>query len=315
MRLPIFFAVLALTAAARPAAAGPPAPPDLEGVWTTSTLTPLERDPKFGQRLTLTTAEVRAEEARLAKIMAEAGGEGGAAAERPCGLTKESCDIDAAWQEPGSGLLRISGAVRSSILIAPADGRLPLTTYGKAHRMILAGDNLPRDNPEERTLQERCLMFPVQGGPPILPGMYGNYLQIVQTPDNVAISNELIHDLRVVRMAPAQGPAAPAAWMGSSVGRWEGAVLVVETTGLHPAQSTLGQTPAARITERFTRISADQLLYRFRIDDPVAYLAPVEGELVLQRAAKPLLEYACHEGDRGMEGILGGARYEEKAGR
>jgi hypothetical protein len=167
--------------------------PDLEGLWTPATLTPFERDPKFGERRGLTPEEARAEEAAASQMVADASAPTRAdatAKDVPCGLTKESCDINAAWQDSATRLLRVNGEARTSILIEPPDGRLPLTAVGKAHRIIQFGERLPRDNPEERTMAERCLMFPTQEGPPILPGMYNNYLQIVQTPGHVAIHTE-----------------------------------------------------------------------------------------------------------------------------
>lgn len=289
--------------------------PDLEGLWTTATLTPFERDPKFGERRELTPEEARAQEAAASRVAADASAPTGAdatAKDVPCGLTKESCEINAAWQDSATRLLRVNGEARTSILIEPPDGRLPLTAVGKARQIIQFGDRLPRNNPEERTMAERCLMFPTQEGPPILPGMYNNYLQIVQAPGHVAIHTEQIHDVRIVRLGGRHPPPSVRQWMGDSIGRWEGATLVVETTNMRAEQAAQGETEAALVTERFTRIGPDEILYRFTIEDPAAYARPVAGELMLKRTKGPLYEYACHDGDRGMEGILGGARYEER---
>lgn len=289
--------------------------PDLEGLWTTASLTPFERDPKFGERRALTPEEARAQEAAAARVVADASaptGSDATAKDVPCSLTKESCDINAAWQDSSTRLLRVDGEARTSILIEPPDGRLPLTAVGKARRVVQFGDRLPRDNPEERTMAERCLMFPTQEGPPILPGMYNNYLQIVQAPGQVAIHTEQIHDVRIVRLGGRHPPASVRQWLGDSIGHWEGATLVVETTNMRPEQAAQGETEAARVVERFTRIAPDRILYRFTIEDPAAYSRPVAGEMVFERTKGPLFEYACHDGDRGMEGILGGARYEER---
>ncbi len=289
--------------------------PDLQGLWTNATLTPLERDPKFGDRLVLTPQEAAAIEGRAAETVARADAPtaaGATADEVPCGLNHESCSINSAWEQTGTRVVRVGGEAHSSILTAPADGRVPYTAFGRAHRLAILGDDLPRNDPEERTAPERCLVFPVQSGPPMLPGMYNNNLQIVQTRDHVVLLSENIHDARIVRLGGVHIPAEVRQWMGDSIGHWEGETLVVETSNLRAEQAIQGQSPAARVTERFTRIGPAEIFYRFTVEDPVAYAAPWGGELVLGAIKGPIYEYGCHEGDRGMEGILGGARYEER---
>lgn len=306
-------------AAAAPSYRAPRTPygqPDLQGVWNYATLTPFERDVKFGDRLILSLEEAAALERRAAETVAQAQAPTAAsttADEVPCGLNHESCAINNGWEDAGAHLMRLDGQARSSILTAPADGRVPYTVLGRAHRLTVLGDDLPRDNPEERTVMERCLMHPMQGGPPMLPAMYNNNLQIVQTRDHVVILVEDVHDARIVRLGGTHGPPQIRQWMGDSVGHWEGETLVVETTNQRAEQAVHGQGPAARVTEWFTRIGPSQILYRFAMEDPEAYTQPWRGEMVLEASKGPIYEYGCHEGDRGMEGILGGARYEERA--
>jgi len=290
--------------------------PDLQGIWNNATLTPFERDPKFGDRLVLTPEEAAAVERAAADIVARTAAptaDAATADELPCGLNHESCAVNNSWEDSGGRLTRVGGQARSSMITSPADGRVPYTPMGRAQRVVVLGDDLPRDNPEDRTVMERCLMHPLQGGPPMLPAMYNNNLQIVQTADHVVILVEDVHDARIVRLGGVHGPPQIRQWMGDSIGHWDGETLVVETINQRAEQAAHGQGPQAKVTEWFTRIASDQILYRFAMEDPQAYTQPWRGEQVLQAGRGPIYEYGCHEGDRGMEGILGGARYEERA--
>jgi len=161
-------------------------------------------------------------------------------------------------------------------------------------------------------LQERCLLTP-QAGPPMLPANYNSNYQIVQTPDYVVILVEMIHDARII---PLDGkphlPQNVRQLMGDSRGHWEGNTLVVETTNFTDKTSFRGASDKVRMIERFTRTDANTLLYQFTIDDETTWSKSWGGEIPMKKVNAPLYEYACHEGNYGMAGVLAGARAEEK---
>jgi hypothetical protein len=169
------------------------------------------------------------------------------------------------------------------------------------------------DSPENRSLQERCLLTP-QSGPPMLPANYNSNYQILQTPDYVVIVVEMIHDVRII---PLNGkphlPKNVQQWMGDSRGRWEGDTLVVETTNFTDKTNFRGSGENLRIIERFTRTAPDTLLYQFTVEDPTTWAKPWSGELPMKKALGQLFEFACHEGNYGIAGVLAGARAEERA--
>ena len=171
------------------------------------------------------------------------------------------------------------------------------------------------DNPENRSIVERCLYMP-QAGPPMLNGVYNNNFRFVQTRDTLAVYEEANHEARLIRLlapgaAHEHGPFQPGRWMGDSIGWFEGDTLVVETIGVAPAESDrrsstarVVMSPAAKVTERFTRISKDQIRYRFTVEDPAMFTQAWRGEVPLTFTTEPTFEYACHEGNYGLEGIL-----------
>jgi hypothetical protein len=281
--------------------------PDLQGFWTGASLTQLQRPP--GEPLTFASA---AEEQRFmarrvsAWKNAEEAGLGQGVSE---------------WHEQ-YGLARIGGRLRTSWIVSPADGRLPWRPE-VAQRIQAKGDeqNSDRaDNPESRSAAERCLVG-AQGtaDPPMLNATVGNGKQIVQTKDEVVILSEMNHDVRIIRLGQAHLPAALTPWLGDSVGRWEGETLVVETVGFHPEEGHRGQgsflSPQARVTERFTRVAGNQILYAFEVDDPATYTAAWRGEMPLNADTGPIFEYACHEGERDVEEFMSAARRREAVGK
>jgi len=169
----------------------------------------------------------------------------------------------------------------------------------------------PADGPEDRSLAERCLGF--NAGPPMLPGPYNNYMQLFQFKDHVVVFNEMIHDARVV---PTDGrphlPASVRRYLGDSVGRWEGNTLIVDTTNFTDRTNFRGASDRMHLVERFTRLDAETLLYEFTVDDPSSFTKPWGAAVPMKRTDEPMFEYACHEGNEAMVGILGGARYEDK---
>ena len=179
------------------------------------------------------------------------------------------------------------------------------------------------DNPEERIPIERCLIgFASTGGPPMLNALYNNHHQIIQTPDAIAINIEMVHDTRIIRMNGQHNPDSMRQYLGTSVGKWDGDTLVVETIGFKPQESVRVDfglfvyiSPDSKVTERFTMQSADTIFYQFTVEDPATYSQPWKGELVFRRSPDRIYEYACHEGNYSVPNILGGAREIERTGR
>jgi len=324
-------ALLASSAAMTAWGAAPAAPykaprnafgqPDFSGVWTNATITRLERDPKYGERLVLTPEEARAIEGvsdqRNARLRAPTDQTKKVDDLPECqsGAQGAACGYNAFWTDPGTRLVRIGGEARTSILTSPANGRLP-TSPGAADARTRgqAGGNF--DGPERRALGERCIVgFGGTSGPPMLPVLYNNHYQIQQTKDAVVILVEMVHDARIVRLGAKHPPAGVRLWMGDSVGRWEGDTLVVETTNLRREEGLRGPADDMRVVERFTRVSPQQILYQFEVIDPAAFSAPVKGEEAFNATQDQIYEYACHEGNYAMTGILAGARQAEKEGR
>jgi hypothetical protein len=295
--------------------------PDLQGTWTNASLTSLERDDMFKGKATLSDAEA-AEFERTNAFAQFAAAD--AKPVDPSVQQKASSDpggYNAFWLDPGTRLATVSGEHRTSFIVEPANGKVPYTPEGlKAFQAARASMNF--DGPERRALGERCLLgFGSTSGPPMLPDVYNNNYQIVQTPDAVMILVEMVHDARVVRIGGKHVPQAITPWMGDSVGHWEGETLVVETTNLNPGQKAhygikqrFYLPPTGKVTERFTRVGEKEILYQFTIEDGATYTQPWKGEVPLRRTDDRIYEYACHEGNYALPGILAGAREQEKKG-
>jgi hypothetical protein len=277
---------------------------DLEGLWTNVSATPLER-PAGLSVLTATDAQAAAYLKLYASDNAadDASGVGGG---------------DSEWWERGTQMLRIDGQFRTSMIVDPADGKLPWSKAGLAAATPLMTTNY--DNPERRTASEQCLMGASgSASVPMLPHRSASTYMFVQTPDHLAIWMESGHDPRIIRLkGGARLPANIHPWAGDSIGHWEHRTLVVETTNLNPGEGwksplSVYISPDARVTERFTRLSKSEILYGFTVDDPKIYTRPWRGELVLRAIKGPVFEYACHEGNYSLPGILAGARHEEAA--
>jgi hypothetical protein len=307
--------IMALAAAAVGTAAGaaPRATPSLEGTWDPGSYTELER-PAGLASLVLTPAQAEAYEAPRRAM-------GGMMPAKP----GEVGQAENEFIDRGAGLARVNGQIRSSWIVDPPDGKLP---YRPAAQ-VLAGPGGPGpggppgtglDNPEEMGGPTRCLAS-VAAGAPILAAPDSNVIEIVQTPDHLAILTEKYHDVRIVRLfanasRAAAAPRDPPGWLGSSVGWWEGATLVVRTEGFHPGVINKGQrilvSGATRVTERFTRTAPDELFYQFTVEDPDLLTRPWRGEMTIHPAKGRIFEYACHEGNYGLPNILAGARVEER---
>jgi hypothetical protein len=297
--------------------------PDLQGVWTNASLTSLERPAMF-KSLTISEAQAKAFEQSRANMRAAADKPSDPTAGAPP-VANDPGGYNAAWTDPGTALGRIKGEVRTSWLTDPADGKLPYSAEGrKTFERVLKRARSDFGGPEIRPLGERCILgFGSSAGPPMLNVLYNNNYQIVQTPEQVAIVVEMNHDVRTIRLnAKTHLPPTIRPWMGDSIGRWEGETLVVETTNFNPGESlrpyfgaTMYLSKDARVTERFTRVSPTQILYQFAVEDPSVFSQVWRGEMPLNATKGPVYEYACHEGNYALPGILAGARQAEKEGK
>jgi hypothetical protein len=289
--------------------------PDLQGVWTNQTATPMERATELGERRAFTDAEAAAiSKAAIAAVEADAAPSDpdkkieAAASLPPIG------NYNLFWTDRGMTVARIDGEYRTSMIIEPSNGRIPPLTQAALQRMSATKIGRSNDGPEGRALGERCLLsFGYASGPPMLPVMYNSYYQIVQSPGYVVILVEMVHDARIIRIDDEHVPGSVRKWMGDSVGHWEGETLVVETRNFRPEQNFRGSSEQAVITERFTRVADDQIVYRFTVDDPGSFTQKIVGELPFVPATGNIYEYACHEGNYALPGILSGAREEEKS--
>ena len=291
----------------------PDGQPDLQGVWSNASIVPLERPKELEGKPFFTPEEKAAYEA---KVFARS--------------TRDKTPSPGAvgtyndfWWDADS---KRAQNFRTSLIVDPPDGKSPPLTPQAQQK--LAADRAysrehPADSPEDRSLMERCILFPTTG-PPMLPSFYNNSqfgalttnYQIVQTRDYVIIVVELNHD---VRRIPLDGrphfPSGIRQWLGDSRGHWEGETLVVDTTNFTGKSNFRGADGNLHLTERFTRTALDTLLYEFTMDDPTAFTKPWMAEVPMIASDGPLYEHACHEGNYGLTGILAGARAEEKAAR
>ena len=296
--------------------------PDLQGIWTNASLTTLERGGQF------TTVELTPEQAaQIEKGRAAASAAANAPTNTSEGAPRASGNIggyNAFWGDPGTRLGVVNGKARAAWISEPKDGRIPYSDAGRqAFEVGHNRANTDFNGPEGRTPADRCIVgFGSTGAPPMMNVLYNNHYQIVQTPTHVVIMAEMNHDARVIPIGKPHGPPLLANWMGDSVAWWDGDALVVETVAVNPqnvlrptgqASFYLGEHP--RITERFTRVGAEEILYQFSIDEPQAFRTSWRGEMPLRAAPGPIYEYACHEGNYALPDMLRGARAFERAER
>ena len=313
--------------------------PDLSGTYDIATLTPLQRPERFGDKAFLTEEEAagiarqefernasRNEASDPNREAPPAGGDGSPGAAGNVG------GYNTFWIDRGNEAYQIDGQWRTSIIVDPTNGRQPPLTdaareriaarrglarpnAGTAWWMIENGPDAPGpyDDPEIRPLAERCLLgFGSTCGPPMLPVLYNNLKRIVQTDDHVLILVEMVHDARIIRMNAEHAPPEIRSWLGDSVGHWDGDTLVVDTTNFNDTPALRQTTRDLHVVERFTRLDADTLLYRFTVEDPNVWTAPWTGEYVWPASDTRVYEYACHEANYSFRGILGGARILEQ---
>jgi len=321
---------------------------DLQGMYDVATMTPLER-PQGITSLSISEKEASSLEAyeaqRNAKDAApssgdrsapDVGGDRGPTKSYLEGLFRAGGGAvggyNLFWLAPGSQVMKIDGQYRSSIIVDPPDGRVPqmkaearrrnaaflsVYTAPDAAEGSASGPPGQYDGPELRPLAERCLLgFGNTSGPPTLPNyFYNNMKQIVQTPGTIMILVEMVHDARIIRMNQPHLPSTVRKWMGDSVGHWEGDTLVVDTTNFTAKTQFHGSTENLHVVERFTRVDQDTLLYRFTVDDPTTWERSWSGEYPWRPSKEMLYEYACHEGNHALPGVLRGARVQEARAR
>jgi hypothetical protein len=278
-------------------------PPDLQGIWTNVTVTPLERPTNLRDKAFFTPQEAAAFEKEIIDRNNADRRDGGADAD----VGRAYND---AWYDRGTKVVK---TLRTSLIVDPPDGRVPpLLPAGERRLQAQSPANRKFDGPEDRPLAERCIIWP-NLGPPMLPSFYNNNFQIVQGPGYVAILSEMIHD---VRMIPTDGrphlPASIRLWAGDPRGHWEGNTLVVDTTNFTDKTAWRGSGENLHLVERFTRTDADTLMYQVTVEDPSTWAKPWKIEIPMRKTTGPIFEYACQEGNYAMAGVLAGARAEEK---
>jgi hypothetical protein len=293
--------------------------PDLQGFWANNNATPLERPKELAGRATLTDAELAAMKKKAHELF---GGTGDAAFGDSVYLTVlanvlgiksgfkstdgETGDYSSVWT-----VERVWDN-RTSLITDPPDGRIPpMTSEGKSRReAAFAGMRQPAKGPEDRSLSERCLTY---GSPQLMAG-YQSYYQIVQTPKAVMMMTEMIHDVRSIPLDAGPHPDASVhQWLGDSRGHWEGDTLVVDTTNYKPRAFMSASSEKLHVKERISRSGPDTLTYEITVDDPDTWTKPWTLIIPLQHSKEPVFEYACHEGNEGLAGILAGARADEAA--
>jgi hypothetical protein len=291
--------------------------PDLGGLWDFRTITPFQRPEELGDQEFLTEEEAANLEQGIVARNEEL-------ANRPAERTAAANQVDRRadgtpgfynnfWLDQGT---RAVGTRRTSLLVDPPNGRMPEMTPEAEERAAAAAayrDAHPADSWVDRTASDRCLLG-FNAGPPLSPGGYNQNLHIFQTPDHVVMVTEMVHTARVVPLdgRPALGEGM-AQWSGDARGRWEGDTLVVETSNFDLDRGWRNTTSSLTLVERFTRVDADTLEYRYTVNDPNTWVSPWTASIPLQRTDVPMFEYACHEGNHSMDGILAGHRAEERA--
>lgn len=288
--------------------------PDLQGMWTNSSITTLERtNPALP--LVLNAEQTAALEGQRLQQEVAANSptdpETGAPKDR-----NTAAGYNAFWLDRGARVGVINGEARSSWITDPPNGKMPVSDQGKV-RIAAIMSTRNEDGPEGMNPADRCLIGSRgSGGPPMLNNIYNNTYHIVQTTDHVMIDVEMMHDARIVRLGQEHKPEPVKQWLGDSIGHWDGDTLVIVTRNWnrwHGDYEPVFLSEQATVTERFTRTGADELTYAFEIDDPGFYSQTWRGEILFTTSPGDIYEFACHEGNHALEGILRGARHAERA--
>jgi hypothetical protein len=309
--------------------------PDLNGVWTNASSTNLTRSPDLGAKLEYDDEEMAQIEsdtfARNARQNAPTPKElqdnwktiaRGPDTLDECrsGSRGPACGYNAGWTDPGDWVMRVNGKGRTSLITYPTNGRMPAripgSERGRAQIVTSSEESTTRgaaEGPESRSLGERCIVsFGMSSGPVMTDQLYNNTYQFVQTKDHFVIWVEMVHDARIVRMNAKHRTDGVRPWMGDAIGWWDGDTLVVETAGFNLQQNLRGGGPNMKVTERFTRVDEHRVHYAFHVEDPETWVEPWGGEYEFAAVDDHVYEYACHEGNYGLSGILAGAREDER---
>jgi hypothetical protein len=298
--------------------------PDFQGFWANNNATPVERPKELADHPVLTDAEVaamrkRAKETFLKGDEAAAFGDsiflavwdnlyGSKTKKKFESFEPSTGDYSSEWNDERDW------DNRTSLITDPADGRFPPVTerVKQMREKQRIGRNRPAEGPEDRGFSERCLTY----GSPSLQAGYQSYYQIVQSGSSVMMLSEMIHDARVINLDNRPHPSdAVQEWKGDSRGHWEGDTLVVDTTNYRPQAFLNVSSEKLHLTERFTRQDAETIRWEITVNDPDTWTKPFSLMIPLKRSAKPIFEYACHEGNYGLKDILAGARAEEAAAK
>ena len=311
MRRASSFALL-VSAICAPAVAPAGDHPSFEGTWTNATITSLQRPARYTS-LVIPASEVATQTASHPQVVRQRTDDELDESKPLNGSDlKDGRGYNAFWIDPGMTFARVKGEYRTSWIIDPPDGQIPFRE-GARESLDAARGNF--DGPEARPLGERCIVNSNSAGPPMLNYLYNNNYEFVQTTDSLVIRAEMNNYARVVRIGGHHPPPAVRTLHGDSIGRWDGQTLEVETTHFHPlhASGVIPLTGTAKVTERFTRVSPSEILYEFTVEDPALYARPWRGEMTFNSTPERVFEYACHEGNYALPGILAGAREQERS--
>ncbi len=296
--------------------------PDLQGVWSNASNTRMTRPSQF-KSLVMTDAEAAKARAENPSNIRQATDDNQKISD---GLLTgkdlaQGRGYNAFWIDPGNNYAMVKGSWRTSWIVDPPSGQVPFSEEGRKLLATMRADvgrgrGSGYDNPEERGAGERCIVgFGGSGGPPINNVLYNNNYQIIQSPGHVVFVTEMNHDARIIPLGGKHKPNELKPYLGDSIGWWEGDTLVVETININPnGGGSVQLTPAGKIVERFTRYNDKQILYEFEVHDPALYTQVWRGEMGLNKSPA-IYEYACHEGNYGLLGILEGGRAADREGR
>ncbi len=300
--------------------------PSFEGTWTNASLTSLQRSPRY-KSLVIPDSEIDAYTNAHPQVVRQRNDDNMGAQTKYDGRDLQGGrGYNAFWIDPGMTFARIRGTYRTSFIVDPADGQIPFKNRrapvpqeddeeseqsAPAQRTAARGNF---DGPEARPLGERCFLTSGSAGPPMLTYLYNNNYEIAQTQDNLAIRVEMNNYTRIVRIGGKHLHPSIRPLHGDSIGWWDGDTLVVETTNFSPhhARGNVSLTDTAKVIERFTRAADDQIVYEFTVEDPQRYTQPWRGEMSFMATSGRVYEYACHEGNYALPGILAGAREQER---
>lgn len=288
--------------------------PNLQGFWTNASLTTMQRSDNYAELgLTISPPQLADLTASHHQNVRQATDDNQVAGELPDGKDLgRGRGYNAFWVDPGSAFGLVKGEYRTSWISYPENGRIPYSEQGSTLRQANRARFSGNDGPEGRALGERCIIgFGSTGGPPMNNVLYNNMYQIVQTDEYVMIMVEMVHDARIIPIDKEHRPNVLEPWLGDSIAWWDGDVLVVETVNLHPQQAprnSAALSDQGKVIERFTRYSKEQILYEFEVTDPLYYTESWSGEMSFNATDTRPYEYACHEGNYGLPGILAGAR-------